>query len=169
MNCKQSGRAGRDGGEADCILYYSPKDVCRTLSMIHGERTESLFWSMARYAQMHGDDSLCKRIILSTLGEPGSEQIADVLNSEAANSTTQPREVTRFAKDVIRIIHESSKAMTMAQIVTMWRSPNGKNTPAFVKDNPPNLELTRDECERIICSLMISNILYPNVKFTAYK
>jgi homoserine dehydrogenase len=91
-----------------------------------------VFWSCypsyCKYAQSHGDDALCKRFILSNLGEPGSEKIDDVIRSGGANSTTKEREVGSFSKDVIRLIHEANKDMTMTQIVQIWRS-KGKNTP----------------------------------------
>ncbi len=38
-----------------------------------------------------------------------------------------------------------------------------------VKENPPNKVFTKDECERIIVSLMIADVLFPNVKFTTYN
>jgi ATP-dependent DNA helicase Q1 len=124
---QESGRAGRDGGSADCVLYYSVKDISRMVGMIHGEVSEPSFWSMVRYCQEHGDDSLCRRIILAILGEPGCENLNDVL-TDNSSAMTQEREVGQYAKDVVQLIQCAGKDLTLQQIITSWRG-KGVETP----------------------------------------
>ena len=148
---QESGRAGRDGGKtfepsnlkvsltsrliqlfmslffglgpADCVLYYSARDIPRLLGMIHGEASEPAFWSMVRYGQSHGDDSLCRRIILAVLGEPGCENLNDVLKDNNSPLVAK-RDVGGYAKDAIAIIQNSSKDLTLPQLVNNWRRGN---------------------------------------------
>ena len=36
--CQESGRAGRDGKDAACVLYYRPQDASRVSAIVCGER-----------------------------------------------------------------------------------------------------------------------------------
>lgn len=163
---QESGRAGRDGESADCILYYAVKDISRVIGMIHGENGEGSFWPMVRYGQEHGHDALCRQIILSTLGEPGCASLEQVILEADANTITEKREVGQHAKTLVQLIQSSSKDLTIQQLVTIWR---GKDAPDFIQENPPGSELNKNECERLIAALLLSDILYPKVVFTPYN
>ena len=147
---QESGRAGRDGKQADCVLFYTAKDVPRMLKMIAPD--VKLFMTMVRYAQQFGDDRACRALILRHMGEPNQ----DTGNFAGVSDGVEIRDVTSHAITLVRVLmHLQNKNVTLNMLNEEWRK-KPTNALDCVKDNPPNTDLTKEDCERVIIGLLVN-------------
>lgn len=91
------------------------------LGMIHGDAGESTFWAMAKYGQAHGDDALCRHIILATLGEADNTMGMTLTNLQNSCTTTERRQIGVHCQTATRVVDTlnniSGEDCTINQVV----------------------------------------------------
>ncbi|CAH0746972.1 unnamed protein product [Bemisia tabaci] len=164
---QESGRAGRDGQRAHCILYYRLQDVFKLSTMVFSTQTglENLY-SIVKYCL---EPSRCRRsIIASHFDEVWDYSDCDKMcdNCKKSRQSTD-MDITPHCLTILKIIetaiNEDTK-LTAQMILDIWFGKNNK-----IKCKVATPKFPREKAENILATLLIKGILKEDFHFTPYS
>ncbi|CAM6096594.1 unnamed protein product [Calypogeia fissa] len=163
---QESGRAGRDGLPAHCLLFFRPADLSRQSSMVFSEYSGlPNLYAMAEFCK---SKKACRRAaFFRHFGEP-AQDCSGMCDNCAYSRNVEDQDVTAHAKSLMKHLNEltsGEQKITVLQLVDSWKSRSRQSGP----DSALMKELSKEDVERVIVQLLLDGILREEFQHTAYS
>ena len=178
---QESGRAGRDGAPADCVVFFRAADVFRQSTMVFTEHTglQNLY-TMVRYCL---NQTGCRRaMIAQSFGERWSDsdckEACDVCKWRAtlqATPTTSNEpiassvesDITEHCQGLIELIEHAQKKdkrLTAQMLIEGWRGQGAHKLPHI---SAPKTSIA--DCEAVLLRGILEGVFKEDFHFTPYS
>lgn len=172
---QESGRAGRDGKPAECLVLYRFQDMFKITSMMFAENTGLRnAYELMRYC-ITGDK--CRRDVISKYfsevwADKDCEKMCDYCYYMAteeggdAPPKIQVAEYVRELQQVVELADSLDMKLTAIKMIDAWYQ-KGPVTLRLKNTTPPQLD--RSYAEQIVAYCLLENFLEEDFHYTAYK
>ncbi|KAE8281697.1 ATP-dependent DNA helicase Q1 [Larimichthys crocea] len=164
---QESGRAGRDDSQADCIVYFGFSDIFRISTMVVMENVgQQKLKQMVDYCQ---NIDRCRRSLMAVhfdevWDDEGCHQMCDTCRHVKDFTTV---DITGHARQVVQIVELASsmdEKLTPLKLVEAWI---GKG-PAKRRKMIQTTTLSRLQAEAVVVRLLLQEYLREDFSFTPY-
>ena len=180
---QESGRAGRDGANADCILYYAYKDKKVLETMIRRGSTNpnsqstrrkiDQLYTCLRYCE---NEFICRRTIqLEFFGEKFAKSNCNkTCDNCKAGLEAERRDLTTVACQMLQLLQDISsqkngRGVTMVQLTDLFKGSKSKSATKFLnvdrlKGCGAGKAYSKPDLDRIVHAMVYDKILVENAE-----
>jgi ATP-dependent DNA helicase RecQ len=177
---QETGRAGRDGLSAECVLFFSPADRRKQaffIQAISDEAEQNRAWEKLETVLSYGSLNQCRhRFLLNYFGEEYEKE-----NCQACDICLEPAEKfngTEIAQKIISAVIRTNQQFGGAYIARILLGQNDKRIRQFGHDQLSVYGIvdnfSREQLSQIIDQLITNGLLqktpgqYPLLRLTAF-
>lgn len=177
---QESGRAGRDGHPAICILFWRPSDLTRLSTMVADSANRDiaidLLYNMCRYAVT---DKCRRAFILSHFQEepsPRTPGLPACCDNCANPSEIYIEDVSELAASLGRIVRHvadgtqnTTDLPTLNQLVDIWGATSAKGMTSRGRERPAPRTFPRESRIALVIQLVLDNFVEETFHYTPYS
>jgi ATP-dependent DNA helicase RecQ len=166
---QETGRSGRDGGEGQCIAFYSYKDLDKLRKFMQGKpiAEQEIGNQLLSETQTYAESSLCRRkLLLYYFGEQyKQDNCGNCDNCMKPKKTIDTQELLVLILETIIAVRERFKA---EHIVDILKGNETSDIKSYQHNELENFEAASDEDERflhaIIRQALISGLITKEIE-----
>ena len=162
---QETGRAGRDGGEGQCICFYSPKDIERLRKFQQGKpiAEQEISNQLLFETQSYAESPICRRkLLLHYFGEEYNQEKCG--NGDNCNKTYRMMDATELLGLILETIHQLNEKFRSRHIVDIIRGNETSTVISYKHNELENFGSGEDEDEAVLHAIIRQALIAGYIK-----